>query len=61
MILWCPVCQRDTSYKLNPWQSEAGKFGAISASCGTCDRLEIHVLGKGTEVVFDDAEADTDE
>ncbi|HET6496027.1 MAG TPA: hypothetical protein VFH61_11775 [Thermoleophilia bacterium] len=54
MTLWCPVCKRDTHYMLNPWQSEAGKMGAISALCRDCNRLEILVLGKGTEVVFDD-------
>lgn len=56
MNLFCPKCEEHTEHNVTTWQTAAGKRGALSTLCGVCIKMEIHVLGEGHELKFEDEE-----
>jgi len=52
--LSCPVCKKVTHFEILPWQTEAGRFGAVSILCSECNTLEIFKLGEGVKIEFGD-------
>ena len=52
MILFCPHCNQSTENEVRQWQTERGKFGALSVFCTYCNEVTILNLKDGIKLVI---------